>query len=262
MDWQSALNFIPAFTLAAFRLAGLMIMSPLFGSAKVPSRVKIFFAVVATMGMAAALPKDVVFPPTWTELTLEIAGELIFGLAMGSIVSFTFIATQWAGEMIGQQVGFNLAETFDPQYGQAGSLVGDLYFMLTLAVFLITGQHRALLQAVYDSFKSSPLLTVGMDRPLFDEFIDLFRDSMILAMRLAAPIFITMLVVDLAMGCVGKAMPAFNIMTAGLPVRSMIGLAILAVGIGITTDSISGSLSSVMTNVMQLFVAGGVPHGG
>jgi len=262
MTWQQALNFIPAFTLAFFRLAGLMIMSPLFGSAKIPKRVKLFFAAVATLGMVSALPSDVVFPPTWAGLALDIGGELVFGLAMGSIVSFTFIAAQWAGEMIGQQIGFNLSETFDPQFGQAGSLVGDLYFMLTLVVFLITGGHRVLLEAVYHSFKAVPLLDMGMNQPLFNTFIDLFREATILAMRLAAPIFFTMLVVDLAMGCVGKAMPAFNIMTAGIPVRSIIGLIVLIIGVGITTDAVSGSLDSMLNDVSQLFVTGGTSNGG
>ena len=85
---------------------------------------------------------------------------------------------------------------------------------------------------------------------------------LLLAMRLAAPIFFTMLVVDLAMGCVGKAMPAFNIMTAGIPVRSIIGLIVLIIGVGITTDAVSGSLDSMLNDVSQLFVTGGTPNGG
>ena len=119
--------------------------------------------------------------------------------------------------MIGQQIGFNLSEVFDPQFGQAGSLVGDMYFMITLIVFLSINGHLMLLKAVHESFKSVPLMSLGFDRNLFDTFTQLFTTATTLAMRLAAPMFFTMLVVDLAMGCIGKAMPQFNIMSAGLP---------------------------------------------
>jgi flagellar biosynthesis protein FliR len=53
------------------------------------------------------------------QLAVGIGGEIIFGFAMGMILSFVFIAGQWAGELIGQQMGFNMSEVFDPQFGQA-----------------------------------------------------------------------------------------------------------------------------------------------
>lgn len=253
MAYDAMFNFFIAYVLAFFRLAGLMIMAPLFGSARVPTRVKMLFAIVATMGMASALPESVDLPQDLGHVTFAVAGELIFGLAMGSIVSFTFIAAQWAGEMIGQQIGFNLAEVFDPQYGQAGSLVGDLYFMLTLIVFLTIGGHRILLSAVFHSFEKVPLLSLGFDQKLFDSFVDLFMTATTLAMRLAAPMYFTMLVVDLAMGCIGKAMPQFNIMSSGLPVRSILGILVLASGMVISSEALTEALMSDLQIVFNAF---------
>ncbi len=264
MQLEGLLNFIPAFVLAFFRLAGLMLTSPLFGSAKVPKRVKVLFASVATMGMMSAIPHDVVFPPTLVGLTFAIGGELIFGAAMGLIVSFTFFSAQWAGEMIGQQIGFNMSEVFDPQYGQAGSLVGDLYFMLALVIFLSIGGHRTLISAVHDSFVSIPLMSLTMNAALFDTFVGLFTTATTLAMRLAAPMFCTMLVVDLAMGCLGKAMPQFNIMTAGLPMRAIVGLLVLWVGVSHTGQVLEGAMIGSLQTFRDLFTMpiGGTAHGG
>ncbi|HEX8322528.1 MAG TPA: flagellar biosynthetic protein FliR [Tepidisphaeraceae bacterium] len=253
MTFDALFNFFIAYVLAFFRLAGLMIMAPLFGSARVPKRVKLLFAIAATVGMTSVLPGTVDLPPDLGHVTFAVAGELIFGLAMGSIVSFTFIAAQWAGEMIGQQIGFNLSEVFDPQYGQAGSLVGDLYFMLTLIVFLAIGGPGMLLTAVFDSFKSVPLLTLGFDIKLFDAFTELFTSATTLAMRLAAPMFFTMLVVDLAMGCIGKAMPQFNIMSAGLPIRSILGILVLAGGLVISSEALSDAMLTNLRIVCDYF---------
>ena len=253
MPVEDLFHFLITYMLAFVRLAGLMISAPVFGSTRVPKRVKLLFAIVATICMGSVLPKVNDLAPSLGALIFAVAGELVFGLAMGSIVSFTFIAAQWAGEMIGQQIGFNLSEVFDPQFGQAGSLVGDIYFMLTLIVFLSIGGHRMLLDAVFSSFTAVPLLTLKFDAELFQIFVDLFTAATTLAMRLAAPMFFTMLVVDLAMGCIGKAMPQFNIMSAGVPIRNLLGLGVLIVGLAITSDAIRESITRDLAIVTDYF---------
>src|SRR5690242_6862655 len=102
-------QYVPVFVLVVFRLAGMMIMAPLFGSARVPRRLKALFVLVLAMGMTASVPPPAVMPQTIWDTTLGIGGELAIGLAMGMVMSFVFIAAQWAGEMIGQQMGFNLS---------------------------------------------------------------------------------------------------------------------------------------------------------
>lgn len=253
MDLNYALNFAPSFVLVFFRIAGLMIMSPLFGSTRIPKRMKILFASVAAMGAMAAIDKPLQFPDSIWALTFGIAGEICFGLAMGMIVSLTFIAAQWAGEMIGQQIGFNLSQVFDPQYGQAGSLVGDLYFMLTLVIFLAIGGHRILLLAVQESLITAPPLSLTFDAPLFGILLDMLTAATVLALRLAAPMFFTMLVVDLAMGCIGRAMPQFNVMTAGLSIRAIIGIVVLLLGITLSSEALQASLEDQLIAVRDIW---------
>jgi len=261
MSLDAMLAFVPAFVLAFFRLLGLMLASPLFGSSNIPKRVKILFASIATLGMMSALPDPtgpggIHFPPTIYELALSIGGEMIFGLAMGMIVSFTFYCAQWAGELIGQQIGFNMAEALDPAYGGSGSLVGDLYFMLGLVAFFAVEGHRVLMIAVYRSFESQPLLTMNFSHSVFDLFLNLFTTATVLAMRLAAPTFFTMLVVDLAMGCIGKAMPQFNIMSAGVPIRSMLGLLVLVIGLGLTCEAMAGNIETGVRTFLSVYSGG------
>ena len=140
---------------------------------------------------------------------------MFFGLAMGMIMSFVFIACQWAGEIIGQQMGLNLGEVIDPAYGAQSSIVGDLYFMLTLVTFISVGGHRAMLQGVHASFEKLPLLSLGINQSLLQLLTGLLEGATILAVRLAAPMLITMLVVDLVLGLIGKTVPQLNVMAAG-----------------------------------------------
>src|SRR5581483_11251756 len=102
-------------------------------------------------------------PDSPWSLALGIAGEMCFGLAMGMVMSFVFIAVQWAGEIVSQQMGFSLGGVIDPQYGGQSTVMGDLYFMFTLIVFLLIGGHRAMIRGVRASFDSLPLLSLGVN---------------------------------------------------------------------------------------------------
>ena len=238
-------EFVQVFVLVVFRLGGMMLFAPFFGSAKVPKRVKVLLTLVLAVGMCPGVkaPPGLDTLSMW-QLAVGIGGELIFGFAMGMVLSFVFIAAQWAGELIGQQMGLNMSEVFDPQFGQAGSLVGDMYFMLTLVIFLGLRGHYAILHSVRASFDALPLLSVGMSKPLFGLLIGLFTSCTTLAIQLAGPMIVTMLVVDLALGAISKTMPQINVMTAGLTMRSMVGLVVLIVGISLTVAVLQGAMKS------------------
>ena len=240
-------QILPAtFVLVVFRLAGMMLFAPLFGSARVPRRVKALLVLVLAMGVMGGIDQTVKLPEdTWT-LAVAIGGELAFGLAMGMVLSLVFIAAQWAGELIGQQMGLNLSAVFDPQFGGQGSVLGDMYFMLTLVVFLSVRGHYEMLRGVRDSFEYLPLMSVGVDRTLFATLTGLLQGATMLAIRLAAPMLVTMLVVDLVLGLVGKTMPQMNVMSAGLTLRSVVGTLIVIAGLSLTSGVIGDSLGEAM----------------
>ncbi|MDB5299871.1 MAG: fliR: flagellar biosynthetic protein FliR [Phycisphaerales bacterium] len=239
-EWT--LQVVTVFVLVFFRLAGMTLFAPLFGSAKIPRRVKLLLVLVLAFGMTSTVKRPPVLPVSTWELAVGIGGEMVFGLAMGMVMSFVFIAAQWGGEIIGQQMGFNLSEVFDPQFGSQGSLIGDAYFMLTLVVFLAVGGHRAMLQGVHASFEALPLLSVGMDEPLLRKLADLMMGATVLAIQLAAPMLVTMLIVDLVLGLIGKTMPQMNVMAAGLSMRSALGMLVLIVGLGLSVQVIRASV--------------------
>ncbi len=248
MSVQAALSMVPVFALVVFRLGGMMLFAPLFGSTRIPQRVRALLAVAMALGMVA----NVAPPPRWPvsgwEWALGIGGEIFFGLAMGMVLSFVFIAGQWAGEMIGTQMGLNMSEVFDPQFGQHGSIIGDMYYMLLLVVFLTINGHHAMLRGVHESFTALPLLSLGINQQLVDLMAGLLQSCTLLAFQLAAPVLITLLVVDLALGFISKTLPQMNVMTMGMTLRSLVGLAVLIVGLAMSV----GVLRQAMLESMRV----------
>ncbi len=248
------LERIPVFVLVVFRLAGMMLFAPLFGSTRIPRRVRVLLILVLALGISGTIEHSVELPGTTWALAAGIGGEMMFGLAMGTIISLVFIAAQWAGEIIGQQMGLNLSEVFDPQFGAHGSLMGDMYFMITLVVFLSIGGHRQMLTAVRASFDVLPLLSVGVGKPVLDLLTGLLLSSTQLAIQLAAPMLVTMLIVDLALGLIGKTLPQFNVMMAGLTLRSAVGMVVVICGLVLTSSVMTRAIGDAMQTVRDGWV--------
>jgi flagellar biosynthetic protein FliR len=201
-------------------------------------------ALALTASMVGAIPQPVALPSSSWELAVGIAGELAFGLAMGTILSTAFVAAQWGGQLISQQMGLNISEVLDPQFGNGGSIVGDMYYMICTAVFLMAGGHRELVRGMRISFQKLPLLSLTMNQHLLDLMVEVLTAATAIGARLAAPMLITMLVVDLVMGSIGKTVPQLNIMSAGLIVRAMIGIVVLALGLGLTVQVMQTAMAN------------------
>jgi flagellar biosynthetic protein FliR len=244
-------NLAGVYLLVLFRVAGMMVFAPLMGSARVPRRVKGLLAITLAAALAPTVTPPAQLPTTIWGLAIGIGGEIMFGLAMGMILSMIFVAAQWAGEIIGQQMGLNLGETFDPQFGSHGSMIGDVYYFLTLMIFMAIDGDRAMIRGVHDSFGALPLLSGGINQSIFGVIIGLFAGATKLAMQLAAPVLVTMLVVDLVLGFIGKTVPQLNIMTAGIALRSLIGTVVIIVGMGLTSTAIRDALLGAMRSMIS-----------
>lgn len=256
MSLDAMLQLVPAFVLVFFRLAGMMLAAPLFGTGRVPKRVRLMFALVLAAGMLPSIPPLARLPETTWQLTAGIAGELVFGLAIGTALNFVFVAVHWAGEIIGQQMGLGLGQVFDPQLGQAGSVVSDLYYLLTLVIFLVINGHHAFLRGVHASFTSLPLMSLGIDRNLLDLVVGLLGAATNIALRLAAPMLVTMLVTDVVLGFISKTIPQVNVMTAGLSLRSVVGMIVLILGLALSSQVIENGFVESMRRIGGALSAG------
>ena len=252
---DDVLQRVPVFLTVVFRMAGIMAMAPVFSSPRTPRRVKALVVIVSAMGIAGGLPAVDLPDSTWA-LAVGIGGEIAFGIAMGMLVSFAFVAAQWAGEMIGVEMGLNMSEVFDPSMGGQGSIVGDLFYFMALAVFLSVNGHQHMLEAARESFRHLPPMSLGIDADLVGTLVGLLQSAMVMALRLAAPVLITVVVVDLTLGLVGRAMPQFNVMQAGLSVRAIVGAAIVIVGLNITGKVIEGAVVESLWRLRMHYVNG------
>lgn len=227
-----ALEQFLAFTLVLGRLSGLMILAPLFGAPEIPPRVRILLAVTLALVVSPIFwGASVAWPGSLLGYAWLMAGELAIGLVLGLGMQALFIGLQLAGQMIGQQTGMALGNVFNPQFEAEISVLGQLYYLLGLAIFLIVGGHRLLLGAVLDTFRAIPLAGAGFTSGMVETLVTLVGQSFSLAVRAGAPAVVSLLLAGLAMGIMGRTVPQINILVVGFSVRSLLGMAVVAVSV-------------------------------
>ncbi len=222
------------------RVGGIVSAAPPFAGAAVPRRVRAMLAIALTLGLSSAIEAKPL-PESLGGLILGVAGEALVGVAIGLSMSLVFIAAQWAGSLMAMQLGLNLGEAFDPTADSVGSPLGHAYWLLTVVIFLGVNGHHALVRGIRSSFQTLPMLRVIDGSTMLDTFVRLLGTATSLAVRLAVPVFVTMFIVDLAIGMVGRTVPQMGLMTAGVAVRSIVGLVVIVLGMALAATVLQGA---------------------
>ena len=238
-----------AFALVAFRLMGLMVVAPMLGSGRIPRMVKMYLAVSMALCLASAgnLPVPEVMPDSPWLMALGLLGEIAFGLVAGMLLSVAFYAARWAGGVAGQQMGFNMAGALNPGADIGGNPLGDALFVLTLFVFLSLDGHLEMIMGIRQSFDHVPPLAFAVSPDTLDLLTGALASSVALALRIAAPVCVSMLVVDLSLGMLGKTIPALNLLSVGLSLRAGIGMCVVLAGMSLTGGLLADAIAEGVT---------------
>ena len=245
------------FALVVFRIAGLMVFAPVVGSDKIPRTVKFYTAVAMALCVCSspwAMPRPESIPDSPFLLIAGIAGEILFGLLAGLLLSLVFITARWAGGIAGQQMGFNMAGNFNPTADFGGNPLGDVYFILTLLIFLSLDAHTSMMVGVFRSFEAVPPLSFALNTDLLDLFVNTLGGATGLAMRIAAPVCTAMLVVDLSLGMLGKTIPSLNLLSVGLSIRAGVGLILCIFGLYMTSELLVDAINNGLLLTEELWL--------
>jgi flagellar biosynthetic protein FliR len=234
------LDHVPVAVLVIFRLSGLMIYGPVFGSSVIPPRIKIFLCVVLGLAIypvvgagTAGLRLDL-----WSLAPLAFM-ELMIGLVIGYLAGLPMVAVQVGGLVMGQQMGLGFARFYNPAIEDDADVVGQILFFMILAGFLLIGGHEAMLLAVLHSFQHIPLPAMATLAPgpqLVELFTGVLTAAFELALRVAAPLLALIFLQTLGMGFIAKTVPQMNILSLGFPMRVLAGLTIISLGLVVMNE--------------------------
>ena len=173
-------------------------------------------------------------------------GERAIGLIIGLSVTLIVTGVQMAGMLIGQQAGIALASVMDPTHGNTSTVVGQVYLIVTMLIFLTLGGHRMLISALLDTFGVVPVLGFRVGDSVLVLMADLFTMAYILAIKLFAPVLIALMLATLTMAFISRTMPQLNILSVGFAVRSMVAIGTASLALAASQDVLVVALAEAL----------------
>jgi flagellar biosynthetic protein FliR len=172
-------------------------------------------------------------PGTIAEIVVLIVVEMGVGLLMGYAVSLLFAGLQFAGMLMGYQMGFAVANVLDPTSRERVSIIGQFIFIFGVLYFFTLDGHHMLIRALIRSYDMAPPMGVGLTGGTVVIVIKMFTQMFIIGLQIALPIVGTLFLIDVSLGIVAKTVPQMNVFIIGLPLKTLVGLTILAMTFGL-----------------------------
>jgi len=233
-----------------FRIAGVVMVAPIFGARLVPMRIKLALSVAIALAVSPMLPASpaMVAGPA---AGLVVVHEIVLGIAMGFCLQMIFDAVVIAGQTIAMSMGLGFAMMVDPQRGVSVPVLSQFFLILGMLVFLSLGGHLAMIRMLVDSFELLPVgesLTGEGIWTLLAWGSEMFAG----ALRVAIPAVTALLVVNLAFGVMSRAAPTLNLFAIGFPTALLLGFVVLLFNIGSFPATFSQLLQSAFENIVAL----------
>lgn len=238
---------LPLFLLVASRLAGMLMFQPMLGSLSIPGMVRVLLVIglAAMVTPMVALPAAA--PDTPVGLALALGVELAIGALLGLAVRVCFLALELAGQLIAQESGLAFAQVVDPTSGGEQDVLSMVYVQLGAVVFMIVGGHRIVLAACLDTFSALPLLSTPavLEKGVWI-ILDALRVGGDIALRIAAPVLLTLFMVNVTLGFIGRVLPQLNITVLGFSIKGLVVFVIAAVALPGAMEAFLGGLETVV----------------
>jgi flagellar biosynthetic protein FliR len=173
-------------------------------------------------------------------LIVSAAGEILVGLVIGLTGAVFAHGMAIAAEVISLQMGLSLGAAISPGADLGTGGIGELKMLLTLVVYATVGGHLVLAEAFAGSFGTvaagaAPDLVSGGRAA-----VALAGTAFDVGVRAAAPAMVALLVTNLALALLSRAIPQLNAMMVAIPVTVCVGLLALGAALPSLAEWIAG----------------------
>lgn len=249
-DWS---QYLAAVLLVMIRISGLMVFAPIFSSASIPNQVKIGFVMALTFLLAPVAAAQSGQPVTLGLASL--AGELGVGFIFGFSLRMLNETITFAGQILGLQFSFSLVNVLDPNSPVETPVLSQLLSLVGVLVLFAAGLDRTILAALMRSFVVVPAgqaLVAGRTGVVL---VMMVGGVFLAAVQLAAPVLAATLMVEMIVALIGRLSPQLPVMFVGIPVKTLVGYAVLIGSLGIWPRYIEARFSGLLDQAMQLVLS-------
>ena len=216
-------KFIPVFV----RVSVILFFLPYIGSRTVPIIFRFFFALSVSLAIMPFIPDKE------ENFLISLFNGIFFGMAIGLMIRVIIAAVETAAQWMSMQIGFLVANIFNPQFGELMGPLSVFYEMFTIALFFSLDLHLSLVEIIVRTFEFPAKYSFAGNVIKFSYL--LFP----LALKLSAPVLLIQVLMNLGLGFLSRIMPQANVFFVGFPLLLATGVAVLWLSIPMFTMVLS-----------------------
>ncbi|VAV85221.1 Flagellar biosynthesis protein FliR [hydrothermal vent metagenome] len=220
----------PTFLFVFMRTGSIILLAPVFGTSTVPLRLKLGLVVLLSVVLFSIVP-PVSMPQDLIGLTLGLGAEVAIGAVIGLAARFVFASFEFAGQVVGFQMGLGMANVYDPINSVQITVLGKLMSIMSMLVFLSINGHIMVIAALKKSFAVIPPYGFQFSGTLMEQILYMSKDVFVIGAKIATPVMGTLLLVNIGLGIGAKAVPALNMFVIGFAIAIMVGFMVIGLSI-------------------------------
>lgn len=240
------------FAMVLMRMTAFVVSWPVFGVENVSQHIKVLFALILTLVVFPTLkltPDQALAMKN--DLALLTIREVFIGLSLGYLARFFFFTFRIAGEMLSQAMGLSSAAVFFPALGGQTTSVEQFYVALASLFYLGINGHHVLITGLVNSFQWVPAAQMHLNTSQFIGVGHMVQEVVELGLRFSAPVVVSILVVNLVLGVVGRTVPQLNVLVTSFPINILIGFVLLIITLPMLMDQMGGYLNASSMRVFE-----------
>jgi len=226
-------ELITASLMLSIRFGTATVVAPVFGATSLPAFVRVVLSLAFGTAVALSLPSAAIHGINdlpMLKLMLAFLREAMIGAVFSVGFLSAYAATQVAGRVLDIQIGFGVAGILNPATNAFSPLLGSLFGMVGIAVFLSMDGHHQLLRALQFSSEIAPPNTFSHGISI----ITIMQQSVVMftyGLMLAAPVMLALLLIDITLAVSARSLPQLNILVLSFAIKVVIGMVLLAVSL-------------------------------
>lgn len=244
---------IQLFLFIFLRVSAMTLTVPVFDSRNIPAAFKVGLCFTITLVLYPILRLEpVAFGLSVVHFAVGIACEILIGVICGFLIRLIFTGIQLAGELAAFQMGFSVANVIDPMSSSQVPVISQLIYMFAILIFLTTNAHHWVLRALVESFTLIPPFGFHSSGNLMARLSQAAGEMFVTAVRTGSPVIVSLLLVSLGLGLVGRTVPQMNVFMVATPVNILIGFLFLSLSLPMMMTFLSQLLNGLGKEILQI----------
>ena len=238
------------FILVFARIYAFINFLPLIGGEDVPAMVKAILCFSLTPFLTMPLVAQGVGIDSEAPFYALLIKELLIGALMSLIVSFPLRIPEIIGDIIDNQRGAAVTDSFNPTSGGQTSMLGQLLSLTIMVYFLTEGGFTSLTELVGNSFAITPAGAMEMlqfgNQKLYDTLLKIFVNYLELFAILALPVMVAMFMAEISLAIASRFAQSLNVFSMAQPIKAVLAVSMMITLLPKINSAIMGALRLTM----------------